>query len=306
MKTSTFVAAATSTLILYSCQKTSPQADPSISLAALTVHRAADTTKIQDSLSNLPFPAVSGNSASCPAMPIYGDTLIYPQPSASGDNILMPVNNPGPGTYLAWPAGMVINHTTGAIDLSSSQTGMKYAIGFVAAGSSDTCISTLILGGASYYDSIYVVSKGGIKADPYYDADPALGNYCSNGNGNGSGCKFDITGSAAAQNVVVNNSSGEIDLKNTLDGNSKTGGVFGTNPTDGQTAIASIYYQLKKGSNNAVQRIDVEFVYYTSASSVPASLQASVNTKLNNVLNGFMISTSATPRPPLVIIVRRP
>lgn len=223
---------------------------------------------------------------------------------AGGDDILLPVNNPGPGRYFAWPAGLVIDHTRGAIDLTTSQTGLRYAIGYVASGSTDTCLSTLILGGAAYYDSLYIVADGGTRAVPYFDADPAAGNYCGNSNGTGNGCKFDITGSAAAQNVAVNISSGEIDLQKTLDGSAATGGVFGSNPVDGQTVNTSIFYELKKGSNNAVQLIQVQLVYYSSLSVVPVSLQLTVNTRLNNVLNGFMISTSSNPRPPLIIIVR--
>jgi len=47
--------------------------------------------------------------------------------------------------------------------------------------------------------------------------------------------------------VYVSNSSGEIDLQKTLDGQSNKAGVFGTNPVDGQTVTATIYYQIKQG-----------------------------------------------------------
>ena len=163
----------------------------------------------------------------------------------------------------------------------------------------------LILGGASYYDSVYVVTGGGIKASPYFNANPGASNYCS-GSGPGSGCAFDVTGSAAQQNVFVNNSSGEIDLKQTLggSGNGNAAGVFGPNPVDGQTATATIYYQLRQGSNNALQHLDIEFVYYSSESAIPSSLMNSIDVKLGNLLGGNLISTSANPRPPLIVIVR--
>jgi len=293
--------AVAASILFYACQKSAPMAAPSSLRTNPALVKKAGTQST-DSLANVPFP--TGNGSGCAVLPLYGDTLIYPQPMTGQDDILLPGNAPGPGTYLSWPAGLVIDHTTGAIDLTTSQAGLKYAIGFVAAGSTDTCMSTLILGGAAYYDSLYVVADGGTRAVPYFDADPSAGNYCSNGNGAGNGCKFDVTGSAVAQNVAVNNSSGEIDLQKTLDGNAKTGGVFGANPVDGQSVITSISYEVKKGSNNAMQQIQVQFVYYSSLSVVPASLQLTVNTRLNNVLNGFMISTSGNPRPPLIIIVR--
>jgi hypothetical protein len=293
MKTSillkTNVLGVVASLFLYACQKSD-------------LHSASAAST--DSLTNTPFPTSISNAPGCAVLSIYGDTLVYPQPKTGQDDILLPVNNPGQGSYYAWPGGLVIDHQTGAIDLTTSQTGLKYAIGFVAAGSKDTCVHTLILGGAAYFDSLYMVDNGSTKAVPYYDADPAAGNPCSNANGNGSGCKFDVTGSAAALGVSVNNSSGEIDLQKTLNGNANSGGVFGTNPVDGQSVTTSIYYQLKKGSNNAMQQIQVELVYYSSLQVVPPSLQATVNTRLSNVLNGFMISTSSNPRPPLIIIVR--
>ena len=251
-----------------------------------------------------PFPQTAPSAVNgCPVLPIYGDSLVYMQPTAGPDAILTPVNNPGAGKYYAWPAGMDIDNNTGAIDLSKSETGMKYVIGFVPAGTTDTCLSTLIIGGASYYDSAYIVSGGGVKAVPYFDANPAGGSNCA-GQGNGSGCAFDVTGSAQAASVYVNNSSGEIDLQKTLEGQSNKAGVFGANPVDGQTVTATIYYQLRAGSNNALEHIDVQFMYYASASSIPANLMNSVNTKLSNLLSGALISTSANPRPPLVIITR--
>ena len=63
--------------------------------------------------------------------PIYGDTIVFDQP-VNGDYIVKPVNPPGAGKYFAWPVGMSLDQNTGAIDLTQSQTGMKYMIGFVA------------------------------------------------------------------------------------------------------------------------------------------------------------------------------
>ncbi len=306
MKTCTLIAMIPAILCLAACQKNLTSVDSSHTSADST--RSVDTGTVNiniDSLVAPPFPKTNPPvSNACPAFPIYGDTLVYTVPTTGADAILTPVNNPGNGQYYAWPAGMSIDHNTGAIDISKSQTGMKYVIGFVPGGTTDTCLSTLIIGGASYYDSTYVVTGGGVKAVPYFDANPAGGSNCD-GQGDGSGCKFDVTGSAQAASVYVNNSSGDIDLQKTLNGQGNKGGLFGPNPIDGQTVIVPIYYQLKHGSNNALEHIDVQFMYYASASSIPAALMNSLNTKLSNALNGFLISTTTNPRPPLVIITRR-
>jgi hypothetical protein len=306
MKTTYLVAMIPAILSMLACQKSLTVNTPSHSSydSSVLIDTGAKSPAV-DTAVRPPFPQTAPSAVNaCPALPIYGDSLVYMQPAAGQDAILTPLNNPGTGKYYAWPTGMAIDNTTGVIDLSKSQTGMKYVIGFVPAGTTDTCLSTLIVGGASYYDSVYVASSGGVKAVPYFNANPAGGSNCD-GQGNGSGCSFDVTGSAEAASVFVNNSSGEIDLQKTLDGQSNQAGVFGANPVDGQTVTATIYYQIKQGSNNAMEHIDVQFMYYSSASSIPASLMNSLNTKLNNALSGTLISTSANPRPPLVIITRR-
>jgi hypothetical protein len=251
-----------------------------------------------------PMPQLSApqNQNVCSALPIYGDTIIYPQPVSGSDYIVTPVNNPGPGKYLSWPVGMVIDSTTGAIDLTASETGLKYAIGFVKSGTTDTCMSTLVVGGASYADSVYILSENETSAFPYFDGNPELLSVCATGNG----CSFDVTGSAAAQKVIVNTSTGAIDLEKTLNGTGllSLGGAFGLIPVNGQTITTNIYYKLNDPSNDALQHIAVQIVYYDNKSLINIALLNTVLTKLDNLISGNMISTSVNPRPPLVVIVR--
>ena len=249
-----------------------------------------------------PFPQVQAPQNVCSALPIYGDTIIFPQPVSGSDYIVTPVNNPGPGKYLSWPVGMVIDSTTGAIDLTASETGLKYAIGFVPSGTTDTCMSTLVVGGASYADSVYVLSENEDMAVPYFDGNPELLSVCATGNG----CSFDVTGSAAAMKVIVNTSTGVIDLEKTLNGTSLLGlgGAFGLIPVNGQTITTNIYYKLNDPSNDALQHIAVQIVYYDNKSLINIALLNNVLTKLDNLISGNMISTSVNPRPPLVVIVR--
>lgn len=244
-----------------------------------------------------PFPQapVSG----CSYAPNYGDSIIYPQPTNGQDYVVSPVNNPGAGKYLSWPVGMVIDSLTGAIDVTKSQTGMRYAIGFVKSGSTDTCLNTLIIGGADYMDSVYVLDNGATTAAPYFEANAYLPSVCSGG-----GCAFDVTGSAAQKKVIVNTSTGVIDLQKTLNGSGLLGGAFGLLPLNGQTASATVYYRLNDPSNSALQHIDLQFMYFSSKSQINGGLLNSITGLLGNILNGQIISTSANPRPPLIIIVR--
>lgn len=240
-------------------------------------------------------------SSSCPLAPIYGDTIIFTQPTSGADYIFNPVNNPGPGKYFSWPVGMVLDQNTGAIDLTASQTGMKYAIGFVKTGTQDTCMSTLIIGGASYYDSVYVLSEGETAASPYFEANPYLPNICAGG-----GCTFDVNGAAAAKKVIVNTTTGVIDLQKTLSGTGLLGGAFGLLPQSGSSITVPIYYKLNDASNEAIESISVQIQYFDSKSQINSGVLSGLVNVVNNLLSGNIISSSANPRPPLLIIVRRP
>lgn len=237
----------------------------------------------------------------CSVLPLYGDTIIFPQPAVNGqDYIFAPVNSPGTGKYFAWPQGMVIDPNTGAIDLTKSETGLLYTIGFVKDGTTDTCLQRLVVGGASYMDSIYIIADGQTQAAPYYDANPFLANVCA-----GNGCTFDFTGSALAKKVIVNTTSGVIDLQKTLNGTGLLGGAFGLLPVSGSSITADIYYKINDASNSALQHIAVQLEYYDSYSLLSGGLIGGIVNKVNNLLSGNMISNYANPRPPLIIIVRR-
>lgn len=274
--------------------------------------QVADTTKPAPkgdtaTVPTPPYPSQTANNnppgsppaPSCPALPIYGDSLIFPQPANGSDYVLNPVNNPGAGKYFAWPVGLVINQTTGAIDLTQSQTGMRYVLGFVPNGTTDTCLSTLIVGGAAYYDSVYVIADGQTVSSPYFEANPYLPNPCING-----GCTFDVNGAAAAKKVIVNTTTGVIDLQKTLNGG-LLGGAFGLLPQDGSVITVPIYYKLNDGSNQALQNISVQIEYFNSKSSINAGVLGGIINQVNNLLSGNIISNSANPRPPLIIITRR-
>jgi hypothetical protein len=291
-------------LMVLACQKTvslvrsQPSGQPHDStqtpLDTVPVHKPDTVAAAQAP----PYPVtpVSG----CAYAPNYGDSIIFPQPATSQDYIVHPTNNPGPGKYFSWPIGLVLDSLTGAIDVTKSETGMRYAIGFVKSGSTDTCLNTLIIGGAAYMDSIYVLSDGETTAVPYYNANAYAASACSGG----SGCTFDVTGSAANARVVVDKSTGAIDLVKTLNGTTLLGGAFGLLPLNGATANATIYYKINDASNSALQHIDVRFEYYYSKSQMSAGLVIGLLAKLDNILLGNLISTASNPRPPLIFIVR--
>jgi hypothetical protein len=311
MKTAPLIALIFLILItVYGCEKMAPADADFRPMSSSPSGPAKDSTRLTDTTTPPPppYPSQTANTnppgnpqaPSCPVLPIYGDTLIFPQPANGSDYIMNPVNSPGAGKYYAWPVGLVLDPNTGAIDLTKSETGMRYVLGFIPNGTTDTCLSTLIVGGAAYFDSVYVIGDGQTTASPYFEANPYLPNPCLNG-----GCTFDVNGAAAAKKVIVNTTTGVIDLQKTLNGTGLLGGAFGLLPQDGSTIQVPIYYKLNDGSNQALDSINVQVQYFSSKSSVSAGVLGGILNQVNSLLSGNIISNSASPRPPLIIITRR-
>jgi hypothetical protein len=103
--------------------------------------------------------------------------------------------------------------STGAIDVTQSDEGERYDIGFVKSGTTDTCITSLIIGGVSYMDSVYVFDNNESQVYPYYDANPYSPFVCGWGSSLPGSCQFDVTGSAKNMNVAVDQNNGWIDLQ---------------------------------------------------------------------------------------------
>src|ERR1700733_14647721 len=185
-----------SIVVLFACRKsvTDSQTQTIPPSQHDSTQQAQPDTQAVAPLAPYPQAPITG----CAYDPNYGDSIIYPQPTNGQDYIVSPINNPGPGKYLAWPAGMVIDSVTGAIDVTKSNTGERYAVGFVKSGTTDTCLIPLIIGGADYMDSVYVLADNATQAVPYFEANPSLASICSGQGNGGNSCSFDVTGSAAS------------------------------------------------------------------------------------------------------------
>ncbi len=254
----------------------------------------------------------------CAYSPDYGDSIVYLQPTnGNKDYIIMPVNadSLGKGTYLAWPAGLIIDSSTGAINLSQSETGLRYVVGFVKQGTRDTCVKNLVVAGITYVDSMYVLSNNDTLARPQFNANAAVppvcdssdnsdypGNSGNNGHGNNK-CVFDgmgkngKSGQANAKKVKVRTISGIINLMETY-----TGGAFGSNPADGTSITVPVYYNLNDKSKKATQLINVQLVYYAHLSAVPDSLVNAVQANRAAFYQNIPLF-SLKPRPPVIVVI---
>lgn len=249
------------------------------------------------------------NSANlCSNAPNYGDTILFPQPKIGGDFFATPTNNINvTGTYLSWPEGLKLNRTTGAINLSQSETGVRYLVAFIKQGTTDTCVSQLIIGGMTYIDKIYAMDQNDTLAKPIFNADPFGPSICdasddtdypdNNGSGNNR-CAFDdaAPGSKANdQKLRVRTKSGIINLKKSL-----ADGMFGPTLKNGDFKIIPIQYQLNDASNKATQTVSVKVIYYDKVSNIPTALVQEISSK-NASMFSYQI-VNGKPRPPLIII----
>ncbi len=252
---------------------------------------------IQKTDSAVPFPETA--SLACQYSPDYGDSILYPQPGA--DYIATPLNNIGiAGKYFGWPDGLSLNSSTGAIDVTKSISGVRYAIGFVKNGTTDTCLSPIIIGGASYEDSVYVLTKSDTSGRAYFNANPYGPDICDkSGPNDGNKCKFDLYGNAKLQGITIDKKTGYINLKQSMQHL-----MFGPLPFDGEIIYSTFYYQVDDNTNNSVQQIQIKFMYYNNKSEVPADLLNAVGDKLVNILDNVLVAKTGSPKPPLIIITR--
>jgi hypothetical protein len=259
------------------------------------IPHTGDTTLSAPVTPVIPYPEAPASG--CDFAPDYGDSVVYSQP-ASGDYSVYPQNNQGVvGTYLSWPDGLSLNSKTGAIDLTKSETGQRYSLAFVKNGTTDTCMSQLIVAGAAYMDSVYVLSQSNYTSKPYFNANPYGVAPCQGTQGQG--CQFDYNNYAHNQGIEIDQKTGFIDLQKTMQNS-----LFGLLPLNGMTVYTTIYYKLNDNSNFAPQKIQLKLVYYNHKSDVPAATLLTMTDYLANTLNDLLISKGPSARPPLIVIVR--
>ena len=272
-----------------SCKKTIEQSNPPAS--ERVTHDSVYTAAV------IPYPETPLQE--CSDAPNYGDSIVFTQPAKTTDYFIYPQTNQDlSGTYLSWPQGLVIDSKTGAINLTKSETGQRYSIGFVKSGTTDTCISQLIVGGVSYMDSIYVLSNSDTTSRPYFDANPYVSSPCNGSGGQGPGCQFDYNNYAKNQGIIIDKKTGYIDLKKTSK-NLNFALLW-----NGASLTTRIYYKLNDKSNNASQMIQVKLIYYNHKSDIPANITGQVSQNLYYTLNNVLVSRGPSARPPLIVIVR--
>jgi hypothetical protein len=203
------------------------------------------------------------------------------QGSDRSSYLFSPVNTLGSGKYVAWPSGLTIDEQTGVIDISQSEPGARYNVGFIKAGTADTIYNQVTLAGITYPDGIYFMDSEDSVLVPYYNS----GSYSrwsssiwSSGNkqssslsGSDGNSVFDEAGptglTAGDQQLDVNTANGSLNLKNSI-----RSGLFGKTPQNGDNRKISIYYRVNDDSKMNLQKTSVILRYYNTLADVPADL----------------------------------
>ena len=229
----------------------------------------------------------------------YGDSILYQKPTA-GDYIIYPTTHKD-GVYSGFPEGIEIDDVTGAINISKSETGLRYRITHTAADGTQT-ITKVVLSGITFTDHFYRLSAGDSIAPPVYNANPSRilplgGSSFDEGNiANGGGCS-------------VRTDNGKINLAESI-----RNGVFGSNPRNDDQKEIEIKYRINDGSDKSLNKLKVLLYWYNSMTDIPQYLWDILNDRTTQgvfLRNGAFTNSEITsrtgqaakPRPPCVIII---
>ena len=239
---------------------------------------------------------------------IYGDSVFYVQ--NTNDYFVSPVSSTQ-GSFVSFPVGLTIDQNTGIINVNKSETGLKYKISFIPAGSVDTVTSYIIISGINYRDKIYNLSTGDSIAAPIYNANLNLALTGANND------VFDESGGCKNAGIIVGTSSGAINLAQTV----RDQGI-----DTGATAQVNLGYRISDKSNKALNGLQVKIYFYRTAAEIPQYLtdliierQGTILTSNSTspalvqsqglIINSLAVNAKAAkpgrPRPPCIIVVSR-
>jgi hypothetical protein len=256
-----------------------------------------------------PPPPPPGNDLS------YEDSIFYLKNQAS-DYIVLPLQN-RQGQYSGFPEGIDIDQNSGAINISKSETGLRYRISFVPAGTTDSIHTVIVISGINFLDGFYKLTTADSVIRPLYNA-----NANSSVPGVSNGTAFDIGSGCNSAGCNVNIAVGSINLAQTV-----RNGVFGATPSNNDRHEFDLNYEINDKSGKAPNTIRVKLYYFDSISDVTQEVYDIINsregalfgvqprpipfassmTSINSIGDQTAILGKAVPkpRPPCIFILSR-
>ena len=239
----------------------------------------------------------------------YGDSVLY-QRNLGADYLVLPTSNLT-GTYTAFPEGIEIDDKTGAINVSKSETGLRYRITFIPTGSTREYTTTVLLSGINYLDQFYYLSQNDTIAKPVYNGNPGSQIPLSV-----SGTAFDIGLGCNNEGIAVSTGDGKINLMQTI-----RNGFFGRYPDNGTRKEFQLNYKIDDKSHQALNALKIKIYYFETMNDVTPDLIQLLHDREGTLLGanrnafpGEILSTAAgttgtaraaKPRPPCIFIIGR-
>jgi hypothetical protein len=295
-----------------------------LSIIALLLFSACQKTGINNNPSATQISggnAGNGNSGSAISRLSYGDTIFYNHTLLTdkfADRVSTP---PGSVKYRAIPGGLIIDSVTGRINITKSESGLRYKVYAFDAGGLALDSVKIVISGIDYADGIFDISTTPNTYDtsfPIYNARPELLLPCSDDDDDDDdACVFDETdldddgnddiAGVIQDKLLVDIKTGTIDLEA-----SYKAGIFGSSPANGTVKDFLMYYRLNDASGRSLQKINIRVYYYKRRSDIPQTLlnelaaragrQTAVNARTS--VTSLEYSEYKKPkRPPLLIIV---
>ena len=252
--------------------------------------------------------ACSKNEDNTPAGPdpattlSYGDSILYQREQAT--DYIVPSNQTAAGRYTAFPEDIEIDEVTGAINVSKSESGLRYRITFKPSNSPDSISTIIVISGINFLDGFYKLGTADSIVKPLYNASRA-----SAIPGTNSGSVFDEGSGCNSAGCNVDLALGTINLAQTV-----RNGVFGSRPANDERREFQLNYRINDKSNKALIKLKVKLYYYDSIADVPQDIYDLIASRDGTILRTMANGRSpvnylnrplgkASPRPPCIFIL---
>lgn len=245
-------------------------------------------------------PNPPGGTDTLPQVLAYRDSIFYVG-GKQEDSLVFPLKS-RTGTYYGFPEGIDIDSKSGAINITRSESGLRYLITFISDDNKDTLTNFVTIAGINYLDGFYNLSTADSVAKPIYNGDPKLP---VPGIGNGSA--FDIGDGCNSQGCNVVPTDGSINLAQSV-----RNGIFGSNPSNDERKEFELVYKLNDGSGKATNKLKVKLYYYDTEDDITPEAYDIIASRqgtfldLNTPIPPLSVQLAAAkPRPPCIFIVGR-
>ena len=233
------------------------------------------------------------------------------QPS---DYLVNPVDTK-PGVFSGFPDGLDIDSKTGQINVTKSETGLRYRVSFVPEGTTDSFFTTLVISGINFLDGFYRLNTADSILKPIYNAGQA-----NTIPGINNGTIFDDGAGCNTAGCNVNTVLGSINLAQTV-----RNGVFGATPTNNDRHEFDLNYRINDNSGKTLNTIRVKLYYFDSINDVTPEVYDIISSREGSILGfkpkqvpfhelisvnsigetGLLGKSLPQPRPPCIFILAR-